>query len=53
VIAFSERELASLAWIAVTGAAAVFWRPLRDFVIGVASALLTPVFLVPFGMFAV
>lgn len=48
--ALTDRELASLAWIAVAALSAVFWRPMRQFVTGVVGALLKPVFLLPFGL---
>jgi hypothetical protein len=46
----TDREVASLVWIGLAAASALFWRPMRRFVKGVLGALLKPVFLVPFAL---
>ena len=46
----TDREMASLVWIGLAAASAVFWRPMRRFATGVLGALLKPVLLVPFAL---
>jgi hypothetical protein len=48
----SDRELASLAWLAIAGVVSLIWAPLRRALGGVASAVIRPVLLIPLALFA-